>query len=171
MNIARYADYIGNLRTLFVELDQHPERFQTFEVHIELAVGAEHLVYETRRRKGQTDSLYYGRSGGGGKNRQVSQAVAFTAVDSFFSLGQFLALTGQQDGDGSGQTSVDSQYPHCAVAFSYRKKGQPETRSMLMVFVGLTDEDDALRCISSVADGSIFVGERPYHAAKIHEWK
>jgi hypothetical protein len=54
MNVAFYADYIADLRTLFTDLDSRPEGFQTFDVRLELAVAGGLVVYETKRRKGQT---------------------------------------------------------------------------------------------------------------------
>ena len=36
---ARYADYVADLRTLFCELDRHPDLFQTFDVRLELAAA------------------------------------------------------------------------------------------------------------------------------------
>lgn len=117
---AFYADYIANLRALLSELDRRPERFQTFDVRLELVAGGSLFVYETKRRKGQTDRMYYGRSATGA-SQQISQASAFLAIDRFFSLGQFLALTRVTNGR-SGSSVIDTRYPHCAVNFSYRKK-------------------------------------------------
>lgn len=171
MNVARYADTIADLRVLLAELDRTPEQFQTFDVRLELAAAGSLVVYETKRRKGQTDSLYYGRSATG-QNQQISQATAFSAIDRFFALGQFAALTGQMTtGSASKPQSVDAQYPHCAVNFSYRKKGQPVARSMLMVFVGFNDEADALQFVTTLDDLSMFVTQRPHNTAKAHEWK
>ncbi|CAN7722357.1 hypothetical protein LJR098_003520 [Rhizobium sp. LjRoot98] len=172
MSVARYADYIGDLRVLFAELDRRSERFQTFDVRLELVAAGSLVVYETKRRKGQTDSLYYGRSAATGQNQQISQAAAFSAIDRFFALGQFAALTDQvATGKGAESRSVDAQYPHCAVNFSYRKKGQAVARSTLMVFVGFNDEADALDFTSIVEEPGAFVAQRPYHTAKSHEWK
>lgn len=172
MNVARYADYIGDLRALFSELDRRSERFQTFDVRLELVAAGSLFVYETKRRKGQTDSLYYGRSAATGQNQQISQAVAFSAIDRFFALGQFVALADQvAAGRGPHARSVNAQYPHCAVNFSYRKKGQAVARSMLMVFVGFNDETDAVEFISMTDEPWAFVTQRPYHTAKSHEWK
>ena len=168
MNAALYADYITELRALFSELDRQPERFQTFDVHLELAAAGNLIVYETKRRKGQSDSLYYGRSAEGGAGQQISQATAFAAIDRFFALSQFVALTGEQS---QAAAAVDPRYPHCAVNFSYRKKGQPAARSMLMVFVGLNDEADALAFVSKSDDVSAFVAKRPFHGARAYEWK
>lgn len=165
MTVSLYADYIADLRALFSDLDRSPDLFQTLDVHLELAAAGSLIVYETKRRKGQTDSLYYGRPAEAGSNRQISQATAFAAIDRFLALGQFIALTGE-----AGRT-LDTQYPHCAVNFSYRKKGQPVARSMLMVFVGFDDDADASRYIAATDDPAAFVSERPYMAAKAYEWK
>ncbi|NYJ14044.1 hypothetical protein GGI64_005135 [Rhizobium leguminosarum] len=88
MNVALYADYIADLRTLFAELDRHPERFQTFNVRLELVAAGGLIVYETKRRKGLTDSIYYGHSAETSSNHQISQSTAFSAIDRFFALGQ-----------------------------------------------------------------------------------
>ena len=172
MNAAPYADYVADLRALFVELDQHSERFQSFDVRFELAAAGGLVVYETRRRKGQTDSLYYGRTATGA-NQQISQAAAFAAVDRFFALGQFLALAGDggTKGEGPRPRAMDAQYPHCAVNFSYRKKGQPAAKAMLMVFIGFNDEADALQYVSASDDPCHVVAERPYRSARAYEWK
>lgn len=167
MSVGLYADYIADLRPLFSELDRQPDRFQSFDVRLELAAAGGLVVYETKRRKGQTDSLYYGRPAATGSNQQISPAASFAAIDRFFTLGQFVALTGA----GAQAQPLDGQYPHCAVNFSYRKKGQPKARSMLMVFVGFNDEADALAYVSASDDPSAFVAERPYREALAYEWK
>ncbi|UDF32931.1 UNVERIFIED_ORG: hypothetical protein LHK14_24515 (plasmid) [Roseateles sp. XES5] len=164
MPFADYADYVAELRALFAELDRDADRFQTFDVRLELAAAGSLVVYETKRRKGQTDSLYYGRAAENGANRQLSQATAFTAIDRFLALGAFVALTGE------GDHALDAQYPHCAVNFSYRKKGQPAARTMLMVFVGFNDAADAASYVES-ADAAALVAARPYRTAKAYEWK
>lgn len=166
MNAALYADYVADLRGLFTELDRHPERFQTFSAHLELAVAGGLVVYETARRKGQTDNLYYGRPAGAGTNQQMSQASAFAAIDRFFALGQFVALTGDSN---EGKDTLDTQYPHCAIRFSYRRKGHPAARAMLMVFVGFNDDADAMHYVAGHAP-SLFVAERPYRTERAHEW-
>ena len=175
MNVGLYADYVMELRALFSELDRRPDLFQSFDVRLELAAAGGLVVYETKRRKGQTDSLYYGRAAATGANQQISQTAAFTAIDRFFALGQFVALAGEADNaantDGSPARVVDTLYPHCAVNFSYRKKGQPAARSMLMVFIGFNDEPDALQYVSASDDPSAFVSERPYRSEKSHEWR
>ncbi|QRM57045.1 hypothetical protein [Sinorhizobium sp. BG8] len=166
--IVFYADYIANLRALFSELDRHPEQFQTFNVRLELVAGGGLFVYETKRRKGQTDSLYYARSATGA-NQQISQASAFSAIDRFFALGEFAALTAEAAG-GQGADVIDTLFPHCAVNFSYRKKGQPVARSMLMVFVGFNDTADAERYVET-SGSSAFVSERPHYTERSYEWK
>lgn len=172
MNVALYGDYIADLRKLFVELDRQPEDFQTLDVRMELAAAGSVVVYETRRRKGQKDSLYYGRSATSGRNQQISQSTAFSAIDRFLVLGQFVALRADVAAESKGQPRrVDAQYPHCAVNFSYRKKGQPVARSMLMVFVGFNDDADAFQFISAVEDPTVFVSQRPHRAAKTYEWR
>lgn len=172
MTIARYANTIAELRVLFGELDREPERFQTFDVRLELAAAGSLIVYETKRRKGQTDSLYYGRSAASRQHQQISKATAFSAVDRFFALGEFAALTGQMaTGNAPEPQSVHPQYPHCAVNFSYRKKGRPLARSMRMVFVGFNDDTDALQFVSTLEDPSGFVLERPHYATSSYEWR
>lgn len=164
--VAHYADYVADLRILFSDLDNRPELFQTFDVHMELAAAGGLVVYETKRRKGQTDSLYYGRASETAARQQISQATAFAALDRFFALGQFIALSG-----GQSERPLDAGYPHCAVNFSYRKKGQSAAKSMLMVFIGFNDEADAQRYVSQADVPSAFVAERPFRAAKAYEWK
>lgn len=172
MTVALYADYVADLRTLFQEFDQRSELFQSFEVRFELAAAGGLVVYETKRRKGQTDSLYYGRTATGA-NQQISQATAFAAIDRFLALGQFLALAdaSRANGEGPRPRAMDAQYPHCAVNFSYRKKGQPAAKAMLMVFIGFNDEADALHYLSASDDPSHVVAERPYRSARAYEWK
>ncbi|MGQ3214982.1 hypothetical protein [Shinella sp.] len=167
MSVGLYADYVTDLRRLFSELDRHPDLFQSFDARLELAAAGGLVVYETKRRKGQTDSLYYGRSAATVANQQISQAASFAASDRFFALGQFVALTGI----GAQTRALDGQYPHCAVNFSYRKKGQPKAMSMLMVFIGFNDEADALAYVSASDDASVFVAERPYRGVRAYEWK
>lgn len=175
MPVEFYADYVRHLRTLFAELDQHPERFQTYDVHIELAATGKLIVYETKRQKGQTDSLYYGRSGPDGAHRQIAQSTAFTAIDHFMALSQFLAFNGNLEklkGEEAAQAlTIGSQYPSCAVRFAYRKKGQPKAMSMFMIFVGFNDDRDAEQYVAKIADPSILVDSRPLRADKVYEWK
>jgi hypothetical protein len=165
MTVSFYADYIAELRTLFAELNDDSDLFQTFHVHIELVAAGSLVVYETKRRKGQTDNLFYGRPAQTTSNRQISRETAAAAINHFFSLGQFIALTGT-----TGQP-LEMQYPHCAINFSYRKKGHPAERAMLMVFVGFNDDTDASDYAGSANDAAAFVCARPYHTPKAYEWK
>ena len=167
MNVALYADYAAELRALFSELNDDPEEFQTFSVHMELAAAGGLIVYETQRRKGQTDSLYYARTADAAANRQISQARAFAAIDRFLALGEFVALTGE----GATAPTVDARFPHCAVNFSYRRKGHPAARSMLMVFIGFNDEADALGYVAAAGETPAFVAKRPFAGEKAYEWR
>lgn len=167
MTPAFYADYVANLRALFQDLDQSTEQYQTFEVHIELAAAGSLIVYESKRRKGLTDSLFYGRAKDGASNQKISQATAFKAIDRFFSLGQFLALTD----DASDAPRLNEEFPHCAVKFSYRKKGHPKTRSTVMVFIGFNDDADALNHAQSGNANATLVATRPLQGKHVYEWK
>lgn len=175
MTVERYADYLRELRTLFAELDKQPDRFQTFHVHIELAAAGKLVVYQKTKRKGQTDSLYYGRSGRTGTARQIAQETAYGAIDHFMALGQFVAFNGNLEnlkGEDAAQVlTVGSQYPSCAVNFTYRKKGQPMARTMFMILVGFNDDEDADKYVSTLGDPSILVDERPLRSDKVYEWK
>ncbi|MBP1852545.1 hypothetical protein [Rhizobium halophytocola] len=163
---ALYADLIADLRLLFTELDQTPDRFQTYDVHLELAAAGNVMVYETKRRKGLTDSLYYGRSVKTGTNQQISQATAFAAIERFLALGAFVALA---DSPQAG-TVPDADYPHCAVRFAYRKKGAPKTRSLDMVFVGFNDKADALAYVETSGRSHAFKAAHP-DGQDAHDWR
>lgn len=168
MTVALYADYVAELRALFSQLDQHSEDFQTFNVHLELIAAGGVVVYETKRSRGVTDSLYYGRAGEGTPHQKLSKATAFQAIDRFFALGQFLALA---QPEAIQSPIIDANYPHCAVNFSYRKKGQPTARAMMMIFAGFNDDADATHFLASQTEQSHLVTARPYRASKFHEWK
>lgn len=167
MTPAFYADYVANLRVLFQELDQATELYQTFDVHVELAAAGNLVVYESKRRKGLTDSLFYGRAKDGASNQKISQATAFRAIDRFFSLGQFLALTDK----ASDAPRVNDEFPHCAVKFSYRKKGHAKAQSTVMVFIGFNDDADAVNHAQSVEPPSTLVATRPLQGKRVYEWK
>ncbi len=70
MTSAFYADYIADLQTLLEQVDGASDHLQTFDVHIELAAAGSLIVYESKRRKGLTDSLFYGRPKGSASNRR-----------------------------------------------------------------------------------------------------
>ena len=164
---AFYADLTAELRALLTELDRQPELFQTFHVHLELAASGGLVVYEMKRAKGVTDSLFWGRAPSATENRQITQAFAFAAMDRFFSLGEFLALSD----DLPAGTVLDETYPCCAVRFAYRKKGSPKARSLSMVFIGFNDEGDALAYGDANAATVPLVVARPLAGDKLHEWR
>lgn len=173
MTVALYADYITDLRDIIAELDGHPERFQTYSLHVAVTAAGSLIVYETKRRRGQVDSIYYGRPAGTQSNRQISQATAYAAIERFFALGQFVALTaeaGAQDAGASG-LAVQADYPYCAVNFTYRKKGQPDTRSMMMIFIGFNDDADALDFAAMTHTAPHLVSQRPHRSERLFEWK
>lgn len=159
MPAALYSDYIDDLRGLFEEIDNSPDNFRTFDVHIELAHKGMLFVYEIRKKKGQTDSIYYARMASTGASKQISQKTAYDAVVAFMRHGQFIALTGEQ--------SEMAEFPSCAAAISYRKTGMPDTRSMKMIFLGFAGDDEA------AALGSQFdaVATRPYRSSRVWEWQ
>ncbi|OLP59866.1 hypothetical protein BJF93_09660 [Xaviernesmea oryzae] len=165
MAIAFYGDYVAALRDLVSALDRSPEEFQTYDLRLELAAAGALVVYETKRRKGLVDSLFYGRPLGAEANQRMSQAAAFAAIDRFLGLGQFLALT------GDNAEAIDAGYPHCAVNISYRKKGQPKAQSMLMVFIGFNDDQDAQAYAQSHAERTTLVEIRPFRGKKAYEWR
>ncbi len=164
MTAALYADAVSDIRSLLTELDRHPERFQTFSLHVDLAASGNLVVYETKRAKGQTDSLYYGRRKGEDAPRKMTQEAAFAAIDRFFALGEFLALA------DAPEDVLDEAYPHCGVRFSFRKKGAAQSRSLFMVFIGFNDAADAL-AYAEKRGGAGLVSTRPHRGQKLFEWK
>ncbi|MDO1585327.1 hypothetical protein [Rhizobium oryzicola] len=164
---AFYADLIAELRDILTELDRQPERFQTFDVHLELAASGGMVVYEMKRAKGVTDSLFWGRAPSATENRQITQAAAFAAIDRFFGLGEFLALSD----DLPAGTVLDETYPCCAVRFAYRKKGAPRARSLSMIFIGFNDRADAAAYAEHVSDTIPLAQTRPLMGAELHEWR
>ncbi|OQP86500.1 hypothetical protein BTR14_10835 [Rhizobium rhizosphaerae] len=166
MSPAFYADTIADLRRLFTEIDRAPETVQTCALRFELAAADALVVYETTRRKGLTDSLFYGRPAGAEAQQTIPQVAAFAAIDRFLALGQFLALTGE----GEAGKPLDKRYPHCAVSITYRRKGQPKARAMRMVFIGFNDDADALAYGEGADDGALVI-HRPHVTAKAFEWR
>jgi hypothetical protein len=162
---AFYADLIADLRALFTELDRQPELFQTYDVHLELAAAGSVVVYETKRAKGVVDSLFWGRAPKATENRQISQATAFAAIDRFFALGEFLALSD----DLPAGAVLDDAYPHCAVRLSCRRKGSPKARSLSMVFIGFNDEADATAFAGTNPGTVPLVTSRPLMGKRLHE--
>jgi hypothetical protein len=169
MTAAFFADYARDLKVLLDEIDATPENFRSFDLHIDLAHKDLLFVYETKRRLGQTDSIYYGRMAKTGANKQLSQKTAYDAVSAFFRLGQFLALTGDFPQAGEG-ASVDGDHPSCALAFTYRRTGMPKAASMRMIFLGFGSDGEAVAHAQSVSAATL-VGVRPFRSTRVWEWK
>ncbi len=164
---ALYADLIADLRPLIAELGEHPERFQTWDAHLELVAAGGLVVLKSKREKGVVDSLFWGRAPKAEENRQLPEATAFAAIDRFLRLGAHLALA-----DALPEGAVlDEAYPHCAVRFSYRKKGAPKARSLSMIFIAFNDEADALAYAGRTAGTLPMVVARPLMGEKLHEWR
>jgi hypothetical protein len=172
MTAALFADCVNDLKILLDEINATPEKFRSFDLHIDLAHKDLLFVYETKRRLGQTDSIYYARMAKTGANKQVSQQTAYGAVSAFFGLAQFLALTAEKGSAEAGEgATIDGDHPSCAVAFTYRRTGMPKAASMRMIFLGFGSEDEALAHAGRVADPSVLVGTRPWHSQRVWEWK
>jgi len=170
MTAALFADYVKDLKVLLDEINAVPETFRSFDLHIDLAHKGLLFVYETKRKLGQTDSIYYARMAKTGANKQVSQKTAYDAVSAFFGLGQFVALTGDFADATTGKgVMVESEYPSCAIAFGYRKTGMPKAVSMRMIFLGFTGDADALA--HAADEPSTLVGTRPFQSERVWEWK
>lgn len=166
MPAALYSDYMDDLRALIEQIDGRPDDFRTLDVHIELAHKGMLFVYETKKGKGQTDSIYYARMASSGANKQISQKTAFDAVSAFMKLGQFVALTGEKT-SGDGAIAGREEHPSCAVAISYRKTGMPSKRSMKMIFLGFPDDEAAL----AQGEAGDIVTARPHGSERVWEWK
>ena len=167
MTAALYSDYMKELNGLFEEIDTRLENFRTLDVHIELAHRGMLFVYETRKKMGQTDSIYYARMARTGTNKQVSQMAAYDAVTAFMRFGQFMALTGQ----GDDVAPVDREYPSCAFAIAYRKTGMEKATSMKMIFLGFTSDADALANAEILKADVALIGTRPFLSDRVWEWK
>lgn len=171
MTAALFADCVKDLKILLDEIDAAPENFRSFDLHIDLAHKGLLFVYETKRLRGQTDSIYYARMAKTGVNKQVSQKTAYDAISAFLGLGQFVALTGDfaaaTDGKGA---AVEGEFPSCAVAFTYRRTGMPKAMSMRMIFLGFGSDAEALAHANAVAATSL-VSTRPFLSKRIWEWK
>lgn len=169
MTAAFFADYMKDLKILLDEIDAAPEKFRSFDLHIDLAHRGLLFVYESRRRQAQTDSIYYARMASTGANKQVSQKTAYDAVSAFFRHGEFLALTGDFSvaaGEGDG---IEGDHPSCAIAFTYRRTGMRKAQSMRMIFLGFRSDSDALA--HAQAASSTLVGARPFQSDRVWEWK
>lgn len=164
---ALHTDLTAALRPLLSELHQGPEHFQTWDAHLELVAAGGLVVLKSKREKGVVDSLFWGRAPKATENQQLPEATAFAAIDRFLGLGAHLALA---DALPEG-TVLDETYPHCAIRFSYRKKGAPKARSLSMILIGFNDEAEALAYAERAASTLPLVTSRPLVGAKLHEWR
>lgn len=164
---ALYPDLTAALRPLLTELHQSPDLFQTWDTHLELVAAGGLVVVKSKRAKGLVDSLFWGRAPNSTENKQLPEATAYAAIDRFLGLGAHLALS-----DALPEAAVlDEAYPHCAVKFSYRKKGAPKAQSLSMIFIGFNDEADAI-AYAERAEGTLpLVTSRPLMADRLHEWR
>ncbi|TCS01513.1 hypothetical protein [Rhizobium sp. BK418] len=163
MTASFYADYIQDLKAALDDLFEHPVRYRTFDLHIELAMGTALLVYETKRQKGQTDAIAYARTPKG--NVQVSPELAHQRISSFLAMRNHIALTGDP------MISLNEEYPHAVIRFEHRAKGVPFKSSMKMIFVGVNDAEDAGRYVEMAREPAAIVTARPHRSKKLWEWK
>lgn len=163
MTASLYADYIQDLKATLDDLHERPDRYQSFNLHVELAMGAQLLVYETTRRKGQTDTIAYARTPKG--NSQVSPAIAYQRVAAFLAMQDHIALT------GNPMISLNDEYPHAVVSFEHRAKGAAFKSSMKMLFVGVNDAEDASRYLGLIGQPAAVVSARPHRSDKLWERK
>lgn len=167
MSPAFHADLTAALRPLLSELQQSPERFQTWDAHLELVAAGGLVVVKSKRAKGVVDNLFWGRAPKATENRQLPEATAYAAIDRFLGLGTHLALA-----DALPESAVlDEAYPHCAVKITYRKKGAPKALSLSMILIGFNDEADALAYAERADGGLPLVLRRPLMGSRLHEWK
>lgn len=166
MPAASFADLIADLRSLLAELGQTPDRFQSWDAHIELAAAGGLVVLETRRLKGVVDCLFWGRPPKAAENRQLPEAAAYAAIDRFLGLGAHLALA---DALPMGVT-LHEDFPHCAVRLAYRKKGAAKARALSMIFIGFNSLEDA-QAYAARAVALPLVAARPLMTDKLHEWR
>jgi hypothetical protein len=163
MTASIYTDYVHDLKATLDDLYERPDRYQTFDLHIELAMGDALLVYQTRRQKGQTDTIAYARTPKG--NTQVSPATAYQRVSAFLTMQNHIALTGEP------MIGLNAEYPHAVISFEHRAKGASFKSSMKMIFVGVNDADDASRYRAITKEPAAIVTTRPHHSVRLWEWK
>ena len=175
METAFYKDYVADLKQRIDDLHQNPDDFQVYDLQMEILVRKAQVSYALSRRKGQSDGLFFVNDTSSGKRSQLGQDVALKMFDHFFALGQFLAIAGtateQSEAEFTNLITAEWTYPVCAVAFSYRKKGQPQAQSMKMLFVGLNNDEDAELYTRALNQPALFVGRRPFVAQQLWEWK
>ena len=170
-----YKDYLSDLKARIDDLRAHVEQYQVYDLRFEVTIGRILAVGAMSCRKGVFDSLFHMADLATGKRNLVTDAKAFEALDYFCGLGQFLALNGGSvdplNAAAIGtQLSMQSAYPICALTFSYRKKGQPKTASMKMVFVGLNDDADA-QSYRAKLDNPALIVDVPVASPALWEWR
>jgi hypothetical protein len=175
MEIAFYKDYVTDLKKRVDDLHENPDEFQAYDLQMEILVRKTQISYALSRHKGQSDSLFYMNDTVSGKRSQLKQDVAFGMFEHFFTLGQFLAIAGKvtdlSEGEFTHLITADWIYPVCAVAFSYRKKGQPKAQSMKMLFIGLNNDGDARAYTAALNKPEFLVNRRPFSSNQLWEWK
>jgi hypothetical protein len=163
MTASRYTDYIQDLKAALDDLHGNSDRYQTFDLHAELAMGANLLVYETRKRKGQIDTMAYARTPAG--NKPIAPDMARDRVLSFLAMQEHIALTGDP------MISLNEEYPHAVISFEHRVKGAALKKSMKMIFAGVNDAEDAARYVTAAGNPAAIVSARPHSSKKLWEWK
>ena len=175
MAAAFYRDYIADLKVRIDDLHANAERYQTYELTMELLAQKNLVSYTEKKAKGQTEGLSYRRDFTTGQAVHIQQQNAHALFSGFFNLGQFLAFTGQGrelDAKQFAELLTDNwQYPTCAVHFVFRQKGQPKTASMKMHFVGLNGEADAAAYEDTAERAKRLVQHRPFSSDLFWEWK
>ena len=175
MAAASYKDYIADLNARIDDLHANADRYQTYELTMELLAQKNLVSYSEKKAKGQTEGLSYRRDFTTGQAVQMQQRSAYELFSGFFKLGQFLAFTGLGDKPDAKQFAerlTDHwQYPTCAVHFVYRQKAQPKMASTRMHFVGLNGEADAAAYEHKTARAESLVQHRPFSSDSFWEWK
>ncbi|OWV97410.1 hypothetical protein ATY81_08215 [Rhizobium sp. R72] len=175
MSVAFYRDYVADLKARIDDLHANTDRYQTYELTMELLAQKNLVSYTEKKAKGQTEGLSYRRDFTTGQAVQMQQQNAYALFSGFFNLGQFLAFTGQgrqPDAKQFAELLTDNwRYPTCAVYLTFRQKGQPKTPSMRMHFVGLNGQADAAAYERKADRADNLVAQRPFSSAVFWEWK
>lgn len=162
MTASFYADYVRDVAKVFADLHEQPARFQSYEVHIELKVADTLVVYDTKRRRGVVDSIYYTRRPAG--DHQISPDTAYKNISAFFKLGQHIGLSGEP------MVELVGDYPFLAMNIAFRRLGGVRTRSTKMILVGLNDDADAMRYAAFLPEKAL-ISQRPYRSSIVWEWE
>jgi len=163
MTASSYADYVKELRAVLADLVSQPDRYQTFSLHVELVMESNLLVYETGKRKGQTDTIAYFRAPSG--DRPVAPDGAYERVQAFLAMQDHIALSGDP------MINLNEDYPHAVINIEHRARGAAFRKSMKMIFVGVNDADDAAAYTAAAGVPSALVSVRPHRSAWLWEWK